>query len=87
MDFGDLLAGRGINAYSLAMGGNGLYQYRDAYRKYVVERKLAHERVIVFISLQTDFYEALKYVKVVQTGGDYRDFLGVSTTIGPTWPG
>ena len=85
-DFGGQLRDRGIDAYSLAMGGNGLYHYRDAYRKYVIERNLAHKRVVIFLSLQTDFYEAVKYTKVTQTGGDYRDFLGVSTTIGPTWP-
>ena len=41
-DLGARFHERGIHTYSLAMGGNGPGQYRDAYRKYVVERRLAH---------------------------------------------
>ncbi len=85
-DLGAQFRDRGISTYSLAMGGNGPFQYRDAYRKYVVERGVVHDTVVVLLSIATDFYDARKYVKVARLGGDYRDYLGVLTTIGAEWP-
>ncbi len=85
-DIAELLRDRGIAAYSLAMGGNGPFHYRDTYRKYVIERNLDHKYVVVFLSLANDFGEAAKYAKVVRQGGTYRDYLGEMSTIGPDWP-
>ena len=85
-DFGDVLRQRGVNAYSLAMGGNSTPHYRDAYYKYVLGRHLKHDKVVVLLSPTTDLYEATKYAKVAESNGDYRDYLGVMNTIGPTWP-
>jgi hypothetical protein len=85
-DIAQLLRDRGIAAYSLAMGGNGPFHYRDTYRKYVVERNLDHKYAVVFLSLANDFGEAAKYAKVVRQGGTYRDYLGEMSTIGVDWP-
>ena len=85
-DIAQLLRDRGIAAYSLAMGGNSPFHYRDTYRKYVIERNLDHEYAVVFLSLANDFGEAAKYAKVVRQGGTYRDYLGEMSTIGADWP-
>ena len=86
-DIGALLRERGMPAYNLAMGGYGPFHYRDAYRRYVTGRGLAHRYVVVFLSPGgTDFADATKYKNVVGVGGDYRDYLGWLTAIGPSWP-
>ena len=86
-DLGELLRDKGIAAYNLGMGGHSPFHYRDAYRRYVVERGLAHDHVLVFASFGgTDFADATKYAHVVRQGGDWRDYLGEATAIGPEWP-
>ena len=84
-DIAQRLSKRGTPSYSLAMGGNSPYQFRDAYKRYVLGRGLVHRRLLVFVSPANDFVESLRYVQVAGRGGDYRDYLGQAGTIGPAW--
>jgi len=68
--------GRGMSAYTLAMGGWGPGQYRDAYREFIVGRGVAHKAVVVFQILPRDFALATAYRHAAETGGDWRDYMG-----------
>ena len=86
-DLGDLLRDQGISAYNLGMGGYSPFHYRDAYRRYVIDRGLPHGQILIFASFGgTDFADATKYAHVDRGGGDWRDYLGEATAIGPEWP-
>ncbi len=69
------------SAYSLAQGGPyGPYQYRDAYKKIIIEPKVEHRYVVVLLILPNEFNKIHQYERVLASGGDYRDLFQASLT-------
>jgi hypothetical protein len=83
-DLGDRFREIGLSAVNFGFGGYGLYQYRDVYRRHVIDRGLSHEWVIVMITFQNDLKNSLDYLAVKKSGGDWRNYLGRPTSYG--WP-
>lgn len=80
-DFADRFRSAGLRAVSLAQGGYGPFQYRDAYRRYIVENGIRHRALVVIITAVNDFSNALQYARLGEAA-HYRDYLG-----GQTLPG
>ena len=75
-DFADRFRENGLSALNLAQGGYGPYQYRDVYRKLVIEPGLKHRYLVVVVVGRNDFEDALNYARVSEKGGDYHAYLG-----------
>ncbi|MBT3305549.1 MAG: hypothetical protein HN377_03605 [Alphaproteobacteria bacterium] len=80
-DFADHFREQGISAFNLAIGGYGPFQYRDAYKKFVIEPGLRHRFLIVVVAGRNDFENALSYARILAKGGDYQAYLGKRTDI------
>lgn len=74
-DLGTLIRERGQSAYNLGMGGYGPMQYRDAYEKYVTRRGLKHSCVVVMVCSANDFSDTDNYLKALESGKPYLDFM------------
>jgi len=60
-DLADLSRDNNISALNLAMSGYSPLHYRDVYKKYIVDRKISHKKVIVNIFVGNDFDDSLRY--------------------------
>lgn len=74
-DLGRLLNESGIKTYSLAMGSYSPQQFRDAYRKYIIDPGIRHRNVIVFLMIPYDLNKAILYSRVKGKGGNWKDYL------------
>jgi hypothetical protein len=75
-DFADRFRERGLTAFNLGMGGYGPYQYRDAYKKFVIGPGIQHRYLIVIVVGKNDFENSLRYARTMENGGDYQVYLG-----------
>ena len=61
IDLGDLFREKGLATLNLSMGGYAPQHYRDAYKKYVIDKGIKHNNVIVSIFVGNDFSDSIYY--------------------------
>lgn len=66
VDLGDLFRKKGISTLNLAIGGYAPQHYRDTYKKYVIDKNIQHDNVIVNIFVGNDFSDAVRYPWKIQ---------------------
>ena len=70
---------RGLNAYSLAVGGPfGPYQYLEAYRKYIIAKGVKNKFVVILLTFPNDLDKAFASSNILKRGGSYRDLFSNS---------
>lgn len=74
-DFADKFREQGFRTYSLAFGGYGPGQYKDAYKKYIIDKNIAHKYVCIFYCSTNDISNVYDYVDVLMTHGNYEQYL------------
>jgi|TARA_B110000483_G_scaffold206247_1_gene250434 hypothetical protein len=60
-DLGDLFRIEGNSVLNLGMGGYAPQHYRDVYKKYVIDKKIPHNKVLVNIFVGNDFGDSKSY--------------------------
>jgi len=61
VDLGDLFREKNRSVLNLSMNGYAPQHYRDAYKKYVIDKKIQHKNVIVSIFVGNDFSDSERY--------------------------
>lgn len=81
-DVGALLRQRGYPARNLGMFGYGPQQYRDAYKRFVIDPQVSHRYVLIFLFAGNDVLDAQTYDRVRKAGGDFKEYLPQMKSIG-----
>jgi hypothetical protein len=82
-NFARTFADKGLAAYTVAIGGPfGPYQYLEAYKKYIIDRKIDHKYVAILLAFPLDVNKAFQTHQVIKKGGDYRDLYSNSAVQG-----
>src|SRR3989338_320428 len=81
-DIGELFWDHGYKSLNLAMGNYAPQHYRDAYKKYIVDKKIKHKFTLVFLFVGNDFNDAIKYENIYRQGGDWKNYLNSSPITG-----
>jgi len=81
-DIGALLRQRGYPTRNLGMFGYAPQQYRDAYKRFVIEPQVSHRYVLIFLFAGNDMADAQNYDRVKRTGGDFKEYLPQMKSIG-----
>lgn len=79
-DLGDLIRQAGFEAINLGFGGYGPYQYRDAYRKYIIDRNIQHRAVLINFCACNDVENSIAYKRVFEGGKDWKYYLSRTPT-------
>lgn len=79
-DFGDLFRERGYSAVNLSMNGYGPQHYSESYKKFIIEKNISHDYVLVFLFFGNDIEDAVKYEKAFQEKGSYSGYLEMKRT-------
>lgn len=74
-DLGALLRKQGHAARNLGMFGYSPQQYRDVYKKFIIDAHIRHRYVLVFVFAGNDIQDAHNYQQVQRGGGDFRAYL------------
>ncbi|MDF0651030.1 MAG: hypothetical protein CV081_02575 [Nitrospira sp. LK265] len=74
-DVGALLRQRGYPTRNLGMFGYAPQQYRDVYKRFVIDRQVSHRYVLIFLFAGNDVVDAQNYERVRRTGGDFKEYL------------
>ena len=80
-DWATLFRNAGVSAYSLAMGSYSIFHHRDAYRKYIIEKGIAHSNVIVTLTLPNALNKAISYTHAKKAGKNWPTYLEPRQTI------
>lgn len=81
-DVGALLRERGYRTRNLGMFGYAPQQYRDVYKRFVIDRQVSHRYVLIFLFAGNDVADAQNYDRVRRERGDYREYLPQTKSIG-----
>jgi hypothetical protein len=74
-DLADRFRALGYSAINLGMEGYAPQQFRDVYKKYIIDRDIRHNHVLLFLYIGNDFSDAEAYQWVRDKGGDYTDYV------------
>lgn len=74
-DLADRFRKIGYSAINLGMEGFAPQQYRDVYKRYVVERKIKHHYVLTYLYIGNDFQDAEAYHDILNKNGNYADYV------------
>lgn len=85
-DLADRYREVGYSAINLGMEGYAPQQYRDVYKRYVVDRKIDHQYVLTFLYIGNDFQDAEAYHDILENNGDYADYVIGETKEIPNLP-
>ena len=67
-DLGALIRESGVSAVNLGMGGYAPQHYADAYRRLILQKRIAHRNVLVFLFEGNDFHDAEEYERIGRYG-------------------
>lgn len=81
-DIGALLRQRGYPTRNLGMFGYAPQQYRDVYKRFVIEQQISHQYVLIFLFAGNDVADAQNYDRVRRAGGDFKEYLPQTKSIG-----
>ncbi len=85
-DLADRFKAIGNSAINLGMEGYAPQQYRDVYKKYIIEKNVQHKNVLVFLYIGNDFTDAEEYQRIQDENGDYTDYVIGETYGNPRLP-
>jgi hypothetical protein len=81
-NLGESLIQMGIDTYTLAVPAWGPGQYRDAYKKFIINKNIKNDITLTLTSIPRDQNIATTYAHAKATGGDWQDFFGRPKLIG-----
>ncbi|MBX3330258.1 MAG: hypothetical protein KF722_07645 [Nitrospira sp.] len=81
-DVGELLRQRGYPTRNLGMFGYAPQQYRDVYKRFVIDSQVSHRYVLIFLFAGNDAADAQNYEHVRRAGGDFKEYLPQMRSIG-----
>lgn len=81
-DIGALLRQRGYPTRNLGMFGYAPQQYRDVYKRFVIEPQVSHRYVLIFLFAGNDVADAQNYDRARRARGDFKEYLPQTRSIG-----
>ncbi len=81
-DVGGLLREHGYHTRNLGMFGYAPQQYRDVYKRLVIDQKVTHRYVLIFLFAGNDITDAQNYDHTRRMGGDFREYLPQMKSVG-----
>lgn len=74
-DLADRFRAAGHSVINLGMEGYAPQQFRDVYKKYIIDRGIKHDHVLIFLYIGNDFSDAEAYQRIREGDGDYTDYV------------
>lgn len=81
-DVGALLREQGYLTRNLGMFGYAPQQYRDVYKRFIIDRQISHRYVLIFLFEGNDVTDAQNYNRVRKAGGDFKEYLPQMKSVG-----
>ena len=80
-DLGNIIRKEGFTVRNLGFSGYSVGHYRDAYKKFIVDRKISHKLVIINLCLCNDISESRSHFMHFNRGLNWKEYLGQAPRI------
>ncbi len=75
IDVGNLFRKDNISVLNMGMSGFSPQHYRDVYKKYIIDKDVKHDYVLICLFVGNDFNDSIRYPYIVSPVGSGKNFL------------